>query len=99
MLTIISERKQPQPYVIVTGNINSPEQAFLVVDCHLMGEISLETIPLYIVAAYFVFNICYIKGCHNVFAFFEAFLFSVSCNNNMPSTVQHFMAALNNISL
>ncbi|XP_019852127.1 PREDICTED: uncharacterized protein LOC109582011 [Amphimedon queenslandica] len=96
--SIISERKQPQPFALVTGNIHSPEQAFLAVDCNLIGEVPLDAIPLYIVAAYFVFNICYIKGCHNVFAFFEALLFPVT-GSSMPSTVQHFMAALNNLSL
>ena len=44
------------------------------VDCQLIGEVDMKKLPLYILAAYFVFNIQYIKGCSNLFGYLETLL-------------------------
>ena len=57
--TIVQDKKQAEPFVIITGDLSCPDQTFLVVDCVVPLTLTLS--------AYFVFNICYMKGCTNVF--------------------------------
>ena len=72
-------RKQPQPHLFGIGTLAEPEQYFLVIDCIIIGEVKVEQLPLILLAAYFVFNICYVKGCSNMFSFLEVFLCKSSC--------------------
>ena len=89
------EKKQPEPYALITGDVNNPDQGFLIVDCKVIGEIDLLYVPLNILAAYFVYNICYIKGCHNMFSYLEV-LFLNACPDKMPSSIKRFITALHN---
>ena len=74
--TIISTC-QPEPFVIVVGDHHSAEQAFLVCENKVVCEISLKDIPIYLVAIYYVFNMCYPKGCTNFYAFLELAVFKL----------------------
>ena len=40
-------------------------QAYLVVDKKVVDDVSFEDIPYILMAAFFVYNICYPKGCIN----------------------------------
>ena len=94
--SIARERKQPEPYILLTGDINNPDQAFLVIDCQIIGEVKLNDIPVTLLAAYFVFNICYVKGCCNMYTYFEV-LFLNARPDKVSPTVKHFMTALANM--
>ena len=67
----------------------------LVIDGHIVCDINEHDIPFALLSAYFVFNICYIPGCHNVFKFFESALLNIK--TKLPPSVNHFMAALSSI--
>ena len=87
MSRIAETRKQSMPHVVVTGDWNKPGQAFLVVDCVIIG---VQCIPMFILAAYFVYNICYARGCHNLFevSFLDA------NPTKLPSSIKHFMTTV-----
>ena len=86
-------RKQPQPYLFGIGTLAEPEQYFLVIDCIIIGEVKVEQLPLILLAAYFVFNICYVKGCSNMFSFLEVLLCKSSLDKATAS-VNHFITSL-----
>ena len=93
---IAQKKKHPEPYILLTGDINDPDQAFLVIDCQIIGEVELKNIPITLLAAYFVFNICYVKGCHNMYSYLEVLFLNASPDKVSP-TVKHFMTALANV--
>ena len=50
-----------QPYILIVGQ--EAVQAYLVVDKKVVDDVSFEDIPYILMAAFFVYNICYPKGC------------------------------------
>lgn len=94
--TIVQDKKQAEPFVIITGDLSCPDQAFLVVDCVIIGTVDITKIPLALLSAYFVFNICYVKGCTNVFSFLEVLLLNASVDK-VTTAVKHFLTALQNV--
>ena len=69
---IVKENQQPQPYLLATGDSG---QCYLVADCVIVHEVK-ECPPLSLLAAYFIYNICYPKGCKNMYSFMEVFSLS-----------------------
>lgn len=67
--THLAERGQPQPYLLSTGTLSDHQQCmFLAVDGVIIGhDIKINQLPLVLLAAFF--NICYVKGCSNLFSF------------------------------
>ena len=63
--------------MVVVGDHQSADQAFLVCENKTMCEISVKDIPIYLVAVYYVFNMCYPKGCNNFYAFLELGVFKL----------------------
>ena len=81
------------PYILVVGDQREAIQAFLVVDCQVITEVGLEDIPLTLMSAYFVFNICFPSGCSNFYAFMEVYTLGFALEKASP-TVNHFVASL-----
>ena len=78
------------PYVLISGE----DQGFLVVDKVIISDVkSLYDIPFVLMAAYFVFNICYPKGCSNLFSHLEIITLKYPPNKASP-TVKHFLSSL-----
>ncbi len=95
--SIIRERNQMEPYLLSNGTVNDYNQLFLIVDCEVLGEVSIQTVPVILLAVYFVYNICYPRGCNNLFLFFELmFLKTVGPPDKLPSSVRHFHTLLCN---
>ena len=61
----------------MVGDNKDPEQTFLVMDRKILTEINTEEIPLYLIAVFYVFNICYPAGCNNFYCFLEVALLSL----------------------
>ena len=84
------------PYIMVIGQISVANQAFLVVDKTLISELPLDcSLPFALLAAFFVFNICYPKGCANLFSFMEIITLSYPASKS-SATVKHFLSSLEN---
>ena len=59
------------PYVLLSENHNE-FQAFLIVDKTIVCEMQVfNEIPFILMSSFFVFNICYPKGCTNLYSFME----------------------------
>ena len=73
-------------------------QVFLVVDKTIICEIQqFVDIPFILMASFFVFNICYRKGCTNLYSFMEI----VTLNyppSGASASVKHFLSSLSNIA-
>ena len=93
MQEAIITKGQTEPYITVLGSYSAPVQAFLITDCCVVCEVEIEDIPLSLLAAFFVFNIQYPKGCYNAYTFLEYALFSLDHKKQSPS-VDHFLTAL-----
>ena len=71
----VQNKGQTEPYVLLVGSYMEPTQAFLIIDCQVVCEVTLDDVPLALLSSFFVFNICYTRGCANVYAFLEHSLF------------------------
>lgn len=83
------------PHVVVmTSEENEDDNtAYLVVDSIVVDNIRTEDIPFCVLSAYYVFNICYPKGCNNFFSFLEIVILNYS-SEKAPPSVKHILAAL-----
>ena len=52
-----------EPYIAVIGKESL--EAYLVVDGTVVDEVPIDNSPFVLMAAFFVYNICYPKGCNN----------------------------------
>ena len=57
----------------------------------MLSEINVHDIPLYLLAVFYVFNICYPAGCNNFYCFLEVALL----NLKEPAII--IPAAVNNL--
>ena len=87
---VVGEKAQGEPYLLAVG---IPAQVFLVVDNELLYEINEKDCVLGLLASFFVFNICYTKGCCNMYTFLEMLLFNTNLSN-APTSVCHFLAII-----
>ena len=62
-------------------------------DCQRIDEVDMKKLPLYILAAYFVFNVEYIKGCSNLFSYLEILLLGAK-PEKAAASVKHFMGTV-----
>ena len=83
----------PQPVTIIIGDYRSPAQAFLACEKKIICEIPTKEIPISLLAPYYIFNMCYPKGCNNFFSFIEIGLFNINVKN-VPYTVGTFLTRL-----
>ena len=79
--------------MVVVGTFKAPKQSFLIIDGEIVDEIELQDIPLVLLSSFFVFNICYTRGCSNVYTFLEHALFNLH-HKRLPPSVEHFLASL-----
>ena len=93
----MNEKGQNEPYILLCGDVTKPDQFMLVIDGHVICDIAGNDILFAVLSAYFIFNICYIPGCINVFKFLETSLLNISLK--LPASVNHFMASLSSINM
>lgn len=98
-IKVIAQNNRSEPYVIVVGNNKNPEQAFLVMDRKILTEIDTQEIPIYLIAVFYVFNICYPAGCNNFYCFLEVALLSLKEPSiTIPPAVTNLLAHLAAVS-
>ena len=69
------------------------DQTFLVIDRQIVTEVPLESAVLSLMASYFVFNVCYPRGCCNLFMFLESKVLKLP-SHKASLTVKNFMSNL-----
>ena len=93
----MSDKKQNEPYIILSGEIRKPTQLMLVIDSQIICDIQKDDVALALMSAYFVFNICYVPGCNNVFKFLESTLLNI--RTKLPPSINHFRASLSSLDI
>ena len=93
MVDFIGEKGQSEPYLLISGSLQNPQQAFVVVDQEVLCEIELADCAFALISVFFVFNICYTKNLTCVFTFLEIALLNLS--PKVPPTVNNFLSVLN----
>ena len=79
MKALVSNITSLEPYVVLTGE-------YLVIDKQIVDQVtSVQDIPLLLMSAFFVFNICYPKGCNNFYSFLEVIVLNFSPEKATPS--------------
>ena len=90
---IAADNSNLSPYILAVGDYKEVEQLFLVTDKKVVLKIKTEDVPLTLMSAFFIYNICYPSGCINFYAFMEVFTFSFDLYKAAPS-VRHFVSSL-----
>ena len=80
-----------EPYIAVVGK--ETHKAYLVVDKFVLDEVPIDNLPFVLMAAFFVYNICYPKGCNNLYSFLEISMLNYSAEKASPS-VAYLLAKL-----
>ena len=94
----VKNRKVPTPYLLVIGTVQDNEQIFLITDCRVITEVSHDECVLLLLSSYFVYNICYPKGCKSLFSFLE-YTFLDTCLDKLSPLVKQFLANIDSHSL
>ena len=63
-------------------------------DKKVVDDASFEDIPYILMAVFFIYNICYPKGCINLYSFLEVVLLKFR-SDKASLTVKHLLAKLN----
>ncbi len=93
--SVVEEVSYLAPYILMTGSLLQPEQAFLVIDKKIINEVmDFEDIPFILTSAYFVFNIKYPVGCNNFYSFLEILLFQFPAKKASISAFTQFSVFL-----
>ena len=82
-----------EPYILIIGDLENIDSAFLVIDSQVRYEVEVEDIVFSLLSTFFVFNICYHKGTQNFFQFLEVILLDQKPKNLNPS-VSHFLTVI-----
>ena len=86
MQQITMKRKLPTPYLLVIGSVEAPSQLFLVTDCAIIMEVTIENCIIVLLSAYFAYNICYPRGCVNVMSLLEVIFVNAPLDKLSPSS-------------
>lgn len=89
--TVVRNNRRLEPYIAVVGKESL--DAYLVVDQQVVDEVPIDNLPFVLMAAFFVYNICYPKGCNNFYSFLEVSMLKYSAEKASPS-VSHLLAKL-----
>ena len=82
----------PHPMIIIIGEYRNPIQAFLVCEKTIICEITTQELPIYLLASYYIFNMCYPKGCNNFYAFIEEGIFDLKVKNSVGTCLTRLNA-------
>ena len=64
------QKGQNEPYLLIIGDVEDMQQAFLVIDNQVKYEVPSDDIVFALLSSFFVFNICHCKGTFSFFQFF-----------------------------
>lgn len=91
----VQKREMPHPYILVENANTIEAQCHLVTDCQIICQGKVSQIPALLLAAFYVFNICYPPGCKNFYSFMEVIILGNPIKKAAPS-VKHVYASLFN---
>ena len=90
MSSIASNNDTLEPYIIITGEDQSDATAYMIVDKRIIDTVEMAEMPLALMAAFFLYNICYPRGCSNFYCMLEILVLKYNCEKASPS-VKHLL--------
>ena len=90
MSSIASSNNTLEPYIMVYGEDQSNANAYLIVDKRVIGIVKMTELPFALMAAFFVYNICYPRGCSNFYSMLEILVLKYSSEKASPS-IKHLL--------
>ena len=85
------------PFILIKGTYTDAEEIMLVIDTHIVMNVVTEHVPLSLMSAFFVFNVCYPNGCTNFFSLMEVFALDFTLKQTV-SSVKHLLSSLFSIN-
>ena len=89
----VATSNQSEPFVIVVGDHKQNDQSFLVIDRKVVTETVIQDIPIILLAAFYMLNICYPSGLYNFYKFLELIFLNIS--HPIPPSVKILHTTLN----
>ena len=86
--SIALNNERLEPYIIISGDHEL--KASLVVDKCVIDSVSMTELPYTLMSAFFVYNICYPKGCNNFYSMLEILVLNYSLEKASP-TVKYLL--------
>ena len=77
---LVSKIGNLQPFIVLT----SEDEAYLVIDKQIVDKVCVQDIPIILMSVFFVFNICYPRGCNNFYTFLEIVILNFSPEKATP---------------
>ena len=69
--------------------------SFLIIDRRVVTEVPVNDVPIYLMATYYILNICYPPGCQNLYCFLEVVLLKLEEPHiTITTSVKHLLARL-----
>ena len=90
-------KANPHPFILIKGTYTDEEEIMLVIDTHIVMNVVTEHVPLSLMSAFFVFNVCYPNGCTNFFSLMEVFALDFTLKQTV-SSVKHLLSSLFSIN-
>ena len=76
------------PIFTITGEGQSDASAYMIVDKRVIDTVEMAELPFALMAAFFVYNICYLRGCNNFYCMVEILVLKYNSEKASPS-VKH----------
>ena len=90
---MVAENRKLEPYVVITIDEDTME-GYLIVDKDIVDQVPIMDLPFILMSAFFVYNICYPKGCNNFYTFLEIVILKYSAEKASP-TIKHLLLKIN----
>ena len=91
--TEVKTRGQNMPYLLCCGDIVEPQHLYLILDQQILCEVQNKDAVFALLSAFFVFNVCYPKGCTNTFSFLENVILNLK-NKPNPNVIRRLYLLL-----
>lgn len=78
-----------EPYILISGEKDEPI-AHLIVDKRVIDKVLIPDLPYVLMSAFFVYHICYPKGCNNLYSMLEVLVLNYSAEKASIS-VKHLL--------
>ena len=90
------EVDQPQPLILVRGNVKNPKEGYLVSEQLVLSKVKVEDIPVNLFATYYVFYMEYCDGARNFYNFLEVIFLNIPVQKK--TKINNLLNMLDNIT-
>ena len=90
------EVDQPQPLILVRGNVKNPKEGYLVSERLVLSKVKVEDTPVNQFTTYYVFNMEYCHGARNFYNFLEVIFLNIPLQKK--TKINNLLNMLDNVT-